>query len=58
MAKGIRPFEVKDVFRHRALSALTVTPDGHLAAFVAAQPDLKGNKGRTEIWAWSRDGGT
>lgn len=57
MAKRKHPFEVKDLFRHRTLSALTVTPDGRLAAFAAAQPDLKENKVRSEVWAWSRDRG-
>jgi len=55
MAKGKRPFEVKDVFKYRALSALTVTRDGRLAAFVAAQPDLEENKVKSSIWAWSRE---
>lgn len=57
MAKSKRPFEVKDIFRYRALSAVAVTRDGRLAAFVAAQPDLKENKGTSEIWAWSSERG-
>ena len=57
MAKRKRAFRVKDIFLHKALSSLSVTPDGSVAAFLATQPDLPGNKNVSEIWAWSQQRG-
>jgi len=58
MAKRSRTFKLTDVFKHKALSDVTTTPDGRAAAFAVTQPDLKGNKHVSDVWAWSDDGGT
>ena len=57
MADKQRRFRVEDVFAHKALSGLTATPDGRLVAFVASQPDLKGNRIPSDIWAWQEGRG-
>ncbi len=57
MAKGSRTFTIADVFKHRALTDLSVAPDGRTAAFAVSQANLKGNKQVSDVWAWSEDGG-
>jgi len=57
MARSKRMFKLPYLYKHKALSGVTTTPDGKTAAFVATQPDAKSNKIVSEIHAWSADGG-
>lgn len=58
MAEKRRPFRLTDVFRHKTLSGVSVTPDGRVAAFAAAGQKLEKNENISEIWARSEERGT
>ena len=53
MARKQRTFALKDLYRHKTITALAATADGQTVAWSASQPDLDANETVSEIFAWS-----
>jgi len=45
-----RPMTVEDVMAVKSVSNARISPDGKLALYEVAYPDIKDDQGRTEIW--------
>ncbi len=52
-----RPFGAEDLVTMQRLSDPRVSPDGSRVVYVLRSTDLEANRGRTDLWMVSRDGG-
>jgi len=57
-AEDSHPFNVHDLVAMARLSDPQVSPDGLSVAYVLRTTDLEADKGRTDLWSVSIDGGT